>query len=37
MSDIDNDKANAEWLVKIGQSATAPAPASKPVTKKDEE
>jgi hypothetical protein len=36
MSDIDNDKANAEWLVKIGQSATAPA-APKPVTKKDEE
>ena len=35
MSDNDNDKANAEWLVRIGQSATAPAP--KPVTKKDEE
>jgi len=35
MSDTDNDKANAEWLVKIGQTATAPAP--KPVTKKDEE
>jgi hypothetical protein len=34
MSDIDNDKANAEWLVKIGQTAPA---ASKPVTKKDEE
>jgi hypothetical protein len=35
MSDIDNDKANAEWLVKIGQAASTPA--SKPVTKKDEE
>jgi len=35
MSDNDNDKANAEWLVRIGQSATTPAP--KPVTKKDEE
>ncbi len=29
----DNDKANAEWLVRIGQTATAP----KPVNKKDEE
>lgn len=35
MSDNDNDKANAEWLVRIGQSA--PAQAQKPVTKKDEE
>lgn len=35
MSDNDNDKANAEWLVRIGQSAPATAP--KPVTKKDEE
>ena len=29
----DNDKANADWLVRIGQAATA----TKPVTKKEEE
>jgi hypothetical protein len=31
----DNDKANADFLEKIGQ--VAPAQAPKPITKKDEE